>query len=240
MLALDHVGSIPRAIRSRLDANRDRLSSVQYFDHLLQWPELKSAAADLDSIIRGSKVLAYHCTKELQPGLIASSGLRTLSLETHIADFIAHVARVAPDLESDFRAGLDRWLQRRETRYREGQVWFCLTRDLVSDGTEDFFTYYGGEALYRAFPESDRCRSFLASLGRAVVVEVSIPADELRLVPTFACARPLITRYARTFNPTFELEDLEGHLLRPVAPSEVLQVHEAPEFLKPTSTVTTG
>lgn len=232
MLALDDLASIPEHIRDTLDAHRHIVAQVQYFEHLLNTPPLKAAAASLDAIISTGHVRAYHCTKELKAGVLASSGLRTLALDEHIAEFLTYVSRAAPNLESQFRTALDRWRLRPDTKYREGKVWFCLTRDLVSDGTEDFFTYFGGEALYRALPRGDRCLAFLASLGRPVVVEVLVPARDLHVFLQFPYARPLITRYAQTINPTFYREDVEGYLIRSVEAHEVVAVHERDTFLE--------
>lgn len=233
MFTLDDPRCIPDDILSILRANHHVIQRARYFDRLIEMPALRAAAAELNTVVRAGHVRAYHCTKELHPGTFATGGLRTLSIERHISEMLALISRTAPDLENDFRRAFHRRRAEFDMQYREGQIWFCLTRDLVVDeGTEDFFTYYGGEAIYRALSNGDRCLSVLASLGRPVVVEAAVPGSEMTISIELPFARALIGHYAQTINATFQPEGVEGYLRRSVSPSEILRVHERNEFFR--------
>jgi hypothetical protein len=214
-----------------LAGKRPFFERARYFSHLLEDREIRDAAEELNSLIAISHVRGYHCTKELEPGLIQSRGIRPLSINEHLDEFLAFVGTTAPHLTDNFVRTYESWRVNDEMEGREGRIWFCLSRDFLSNGgTEGFFRYYGGEALYWPFDEGSPCLAFLESLGRPVVVEVVVPADAFITSIELPFARTLLGHHARRLNSAFQVEPLEAPMNRSVMPTEVLCVHEQDVF----------
>lgn len=84
--------------------------------------------------------------------------------------------------------------------------------------------YYGGEALFWPLGPYPGCASFLASIGRPVVVEVAVPGRE---IAAQAPARTALSHFARDANPSFSIDPGGFSLRRSVRPQDVLAVHDA-------------
>jgi hypothetical protein len=113
------------------------------------------------------------------------------------------------------------------------ELWFCIDRQLVlHPGTESFFKYFGGEAVYFAFMEDPAIGLLLEQLGEAVVVEARIASKDLTVFQEFAFARTLVCYFARTINPEFHIEGREGYLSKSVEPTDIVVVHPHKEFVK--------
>ncbi|MDP9194027.1 MAG: hypothetical protein M3P06_20215 [Acidobacteriota bacterium] len=193
MFTLDDPASIPLSVLRRLAGKRQFFERATYFSHLLEDREIRDAAEELDSLIAVSRVRGYHCSKELERGLIQSRGLRPLSINEHLDEFLAFIRTTAPHITDEFVRTYESWRVNDQMEGREGRIWFCLSRDFViNGGTEGFFRYYGGEALYWPFDEGSSCLAFLESLGRPVVVEVVVPADAFTRSSQLPFARTLL------------------------------------------------
>ena len=81
-------------------------------------------------------------------------------------------------------------------------LWFCLSNaDVLSDGTERFFQYLGGEAIYMPLSRYEKLCAKLKSLGRAVVVEVALSPPELSVFSDVPFAIVSLSRARCRMNP---------------------------------------
>jgi len=184
-------------------------------------------------MILDGKIHAYHCTKQPHAGYFEEQGLRTLSIEQHHQEFDEMIAtKATPSLRKRFQSIHADFRRDQQIPYREGLLWFCLSKCLIDEGgTWRFFKYFGGEAVYWPVIENDaECEEFLESLGEPVVVEVVVPAKDFVVFPDFAFSRALISQWATQFNQNFQVDMLEGHLKRDVHPQEIVGVHRAEVF----------
>jgi hypothetical protein len=229
--SLDNPASIPSHLLRALSAQRIGFERHRYFDHVVRHETINAIADELDRLVSKDRVVGYHCSKELTPDLFSSRGLRPLSINQHIEEFLEIVEVSAPQLLDQFRRVYTPWMRSAQMNGREGRVSFCLARELVvEEGTERFFKYYGGEALYWPFDKGNPCLDFLESLGRPVVVEVTLPARELSTFTRRPFARSLLGYYGHSINPEFQPEPLEAQMTRPILPSEIIRVHERDAF----------
>lgn len=230
---LDQPSTLPVALQERVATLRPIFKRHQWMDNVIETGVGSAVAAELESWLSGQRISGYHCTKEPRPGYYAEKGLRVLNLRDHIDEFLqAHAARMRSQLLKGFQDHYA-WWTKSDKGHREGMIWFCMSWHLVvNDGTDRFFKYFGGEALY--WPFDDRTEDgqqylrFLESIGRGVVVEVAIPGQDLIYYKEFGLARDVLSHAARAVNPEFQIDPLEGHLTRNVLPDEVIAVHEAP------------
>ena len=204
-----------------------------FMDELIHRPAFRRVADEVECFIRGNRVAAYHCTKELHRGFFESRGLRPLSLRRHVNEFLEYIEpRVPGPVFARFKATYDEWEQHEQIQYREGMIWFCMSRRLVKQesGTWRFFTYYGGEALYWPFKRGDECLAILEDIGNPVIVEVALPAADLIKFKELPFARDILSHLAVRANPEFYVDSLEGYVKRPIAADEIVEVHPRDNF----------
>ncbi len=104
-------------------------------------------------------------------------------------------------------------------------LWFCLSNaDVLSDGTERFFQYLGGEAIYMPLSRYEKLCAKLKSLGRAVVVEVALSPPELSVFSDVPFAIVSLSRAHCRMNPGASRLSREGHMRRGISPAEILEV----------------
>jgi hypothetical protein len=216
------------------------LSENNFMERLLELSKFKELIAEVEEYILSRRVRAYHCTKELEPDFFRDRGLRPLSMQEHINEFLENVvSHRKPELLGRFRSVYDRWLQSSQRPRREGKIAFCMSPYLVKDsGNSSFFEYYGGEALYwpLIFPNQrvdqvdDECLDFLGELGRPVVVEVAVPASDFTTFKEYAFAQDILSHYAKRHNSEFVADSLEAFLERSAQPSEIVTVHNKDAF----------
>jgi hypothetical protein len=213
------------------------LSENDSMERLLELSEFRDLASEVEDYILGIRVRAYHCTKELEPGLFQKHGLRLLQMKEHIEEFLENVvSHHKPELLGRFRSAYEWWQQSGQLQGREGKIAFCMSPYLVKDsGTSLFFEYYGGEALCRPFmaDKGDECLDFLRELGKPVVVEAEVPAVEFetfRELNKFPYAQDILSHYVKRLNSEFKAYSLQAYLERPVLPSEIVAVHEKDTF----------
>lgn len=234
-LRLDQPSALPLPLREQLDALRPVFLETIFLDDLLERPSFRSLADDVEDFFAQGKVRGYHCTKELYAGQYLASGLRPLDAQRQVDEFLRYAEeRLVPSRVNRFRERFtESLLNRQNLQCREGMIWFSFSPWLVKDhGTQDFFRYFGGEILYRAFAERDdpELHSFLRSIGAPVVVEVGVPANEVRTFRSWPCARDVLSHYGRQVNPEFLICSLEGYMTRQIEPDEVIAVHRRDEF----------
>lgn len=135
---------------------------------------------ELRQLLAGHKVLAYHCTRQLdyEIGGVRSQGLRRLSPEL-VADRLRGACErgfLTPDQHASLSMTTVFALGEQENR--EGQICLILGRstlDREAHGCAPLLETWGGEGIYWGAPERD---PLLQSLGRPAIVVAGIDLDD--------------------------------------------------------------
>jgi len=138
--------------------------------------------AEVEQLIDGYFVVAYHCTRLTQDEIrsVKFQGLRTLDEECVRKRVAARVE--GHELSYNQAECLLSRCRRRVNSYPGcgGHLWAVLSRDALTDehGLGSPFRYWGGEIM---LDFSDDVCSTLANIGTACIVEFSAPVSRSRL-----------------------------------------------------------
>ena len=237
MLKIDIQSTWPPQIVDELNNQNviDLCKDHNYIDHIADHPDILHIFRRVEDYVKKSDVIGYHCTKELPTKPFLETGLRTLSFPLHHEDFRS-IVKTHKDVDENLYQHIDSELSNWEnnhTGFRENQLWFCMTRDLVlQSGTDKFFQYYGGEAVYLPFLNDEQVKPILESVGEPVVVEVKISNSNFTVFKEWAFGRELVSCFAITHNPDFFIEGLEGYVCENISPEEIIAVHPYDEFVR--------
>lgn len=174
LLDYDHPASWPSDVAVFLDEHRaafedwgtlQRFTTGQQYDRLIH---------GLGEALQSHKILAWHCTRllEHEAADILQNGMRLPSVETLIRRIDAALSAgvFSPAIAQGFRLR-----HQADSPTRAGRIWFLFTRPHNDDGVEDFFRFWGGEALYAAIDRDPELGPVLRSVGIPSVVEAAIP-----------------------------------------------------------------
>jgi hypothetical protein len=243
VLILDDSNTWPKHISDQLNANdvTRLLQSDKFIDHVSNNPDLIDVFTDVEEYAKSNGLRGFHCTKQLPGYPYTQTGLRVLDIEKHHAEFLKLITnhdsvderlyRYIDEKLADFRADPN------DVESRGKKLWFCLTRNLVEIGTEDFFRYYGGEVIYMPFyaeftEDDKRVLRILEELGEPVVVEANIAVSDLTVSRQYSFGRALVEHFAQSINRNFFVEGLEGRVTSDVKPTEIVAVHPYEAFKK--------
>ena len=231
-LRLDQPDGLPSELVDRLASLPREVLDLEYMDHVLQHATARQLAGDIEVVVHASHVRAYHCTRLLDPSRVRSEGLRILDVDTHTRVTLATIRDQVPvDARMGFDQLLARGMPKDERGGREGVVWFCMSPYLVMQhGTEDFFRFLGGEAIYRQFERGHPCLAALEDLGEPTVVEVAIPARDFATFREFPFARDIMSHALAARGGAAAVDSLDAPLRRSVRPDEVVRVYRKQEF----------
>jgi hypothetical protein len=237
VLVLDDPTTWPRHLTDQLNqpAVLEVLRRRRYAEELVDEPAVRPILAEVEQYAYSVPLAAYHCTKQLADRPYTVTGLRPLNFEQHHAelrDLLRSRPEVSPTLFRKIDAGLTDW-RMRHTGRREKMLWFCVDRPLVLDrGTELFFKYFGGEAVYFGFMSDPEVLSVLESVGEPVVVEARVSSEDLKVFQELALGRTLVSYFARSVNPRFYIDHREGYIPKAVPPADIVAVHPHKEFTR--------
>lgn len=174
-------------------------------------------------------------SKESKSGFFETEGLRLTDLRSHQIQFLRdHGHCFSVQEKQMLNEGWDRQFHRdrQALEGRNRKIWMCLSRPgLPHDGTERFFEYFGGDAVYWPFVHGQHpsIASKLRAIGSPVVVEVAVPAADLvRFGPI---ARYVLECHHQRLNPSVRRPDAEAYVERDLAPEEVIQVTPRQSFV---------
>lgn len=236
MLILDDPATWPDHVVKQLNSDTviQLCTSHDYMEHIADHQDLIDIFSDIEEYTQKHRIAGYHCTKQAPTFSFMLSGLRTLDFTTHHAEFRS-MMRKHPLVDDGLLRYIDSKLsdwQANHTGSREKKLWFCLTRTLVlNSGTESFFKYFGGEAIYFAFLYDQSVAPLLESIGEPVVVEVAIDVSVLNVSRKWAVGRTLVSHFASTRNSNFFVEELEGYVSEDIPPQRVVAVHSYNDFV---------
>jgi hypothetical protein len=224
-LRLDDPASLPPSFAAKLADFDQVFQRCEYADILADDRGLRRLGDELETYLRTQPIYAYHCSREPEPGYFHKHGLRLTNLQTHQEEFLARFGeRFTSGEIADMREAWRRhFVQGGQVKYREGMIWFCLTRETAySSGTEVFFKYFGGEAVFMPLKRHPTIAKKLSQIGAPVVVEVRLP-------PGVASAHrplslPLLSAYHRTRRTDACPWLAETHVRQPVLPADVVAV----------------
>ncbi|MCR4277563.1 MAG: hypothetical protein NUV85_00935 [Candidatus Berkelbacteria bacterium] len=201
-------------------------------ESLIELEPFRSIADDLEEFISQHSVIGYHCTKEPESGYFEMSGLRVLDRQRQQTEFLERFGhRFSEEELSQIQQDWNAFFPGQQDGCRNGTLWFCLAPDQVIDsGTERFFTYFGGEAVYAPITQRPSIEEKLRAIGNPVVVEVSIAPRELQTFSRVPFAINALSLFHRRLNPEAFVHGREGYLKRSVEPSEIIRVRPQPSF----------
>ncbi len=246
MLILDEPSTWPRHIVKQLNAKnvKSLLENHNAMDcpaRIMNNSELQSIFVDVQEYAESEGIAGYHCTKQLPDKPFTKTGLRILDFETHHKEFL-ELIRNHKSVNKELFARIDKALSEfradYNVRFREKQLWFCLTRRMIcedgGESTKYFFKCYGGEAIFMPFiyeQEMKDAVNLLEQLGEPVVVEAQLSVSNLNL-SQYALGRALVSYFAEYVNPDFSDYEIECYASRDILPDDIIKVHSHAQFVK--------
>jgi len=213
-------------------ASRDALLANEYMESLIESEPFFSIAEELEAFIRQHKVVGYHCTKEPQPEFFKTHGLRVLNRASHQAEFIERFgSHFSAEELTQIQESWSAYFEGQQDRCRNGLLWFCLAPDqVVGSGTERFFAYIGGEAVYVPITHHTSIEKKLRAIGSPVVVEVAIDPKELHTFSHVPFAINTLSLFHQRQNLAAYIHGREGYMVRHIEPTEIVRVTSQPSF----------
>ncbi len=239
MLIIDDPVTWPSEVRAILESSRLKglLQNHEWLDDIESQALVRNVCERVDDFSRINGVACYHFTKELDSKPYSAQGLRPLNFTMHHEEFLTHLQSEGICSESLYREIESRLIdwRVRHTGDRNGLLAFCLLRQTASDSSaHDLFHYYGGEAIYRAFPTGHEALQLLKSMGRPVVVEAKISRALLRPNRDNALGRSLISYFAQSMDSTIGLEFSEARVTQVIPPAWIKAVYDRHVFVEGT------
>ncbi|RZU02170.1 hypothetical protein [Rivibacter subsaxonicus] len=230
-LRLESPDALPAGLASRLVAHRALFRMHEFLDSVLEHTAVRAIADELEAHLSQQRIHGYHSTKEPVPGFFVARGLRPTDVETHQAEFLAAFGDRFTETElAEMKvAWHEYFVQGGQRRHRNGLVWACLSRSLAkTSGTETFYRYFGGEAVFMPLKNDSSVAAKLEAIGQPVVVEVSLPGAVLEAQHPMAMA--VLSHYHRTIRPDAHLYESEARLRQAVPAADVIRVTQLHEF----------
>lgn len=234
-LDLSRVACIPPDLLEQLEALVPVGPSQDWRDCLAANPALRRLAGELESYLQRSRLLAHHCTREPHPRHFQQQGLRPLTLSAHQDAFLRdHGDQFTAAEQAELRSRWAGYFGHQQQKVRAGRLWFCLTPETVtSPGTEDFFRFFGGEALHKPLDKASPLARKLGLIGQPAVVTVAVPGEALTVFSDYPEAPlailPLRAWFRERRGDTASLK-AEGYLEQAVSPGDVLRVASPGDF----------
>jgi hypothetical protein len=234
-IRLESPAAMPAEFEQRLQPYVSVFKKFEFIDQVLGTAGMADIEGDLEVFLRAQTVHTYHCTREPSPGFFEAHGLRLTNLSAHQAEFLENHGHHFTQAERESLAtGWASYFYRGTgtSGVRNDLIWMCLSRPgAPHDGTNKFFTYFGGEAIYWPFVRGQHptIAAKLQTIGQPVVVELALPATDVHCFQPLA--RYVLSCHHKTLNPAIGRPGAEARLKRDVAASEVLQVTPFANFV---------
>lgn len=230
-LRLESPAALPARIASRLAEHEGLFRQHEFLESVLKSDAVRNLVAELRDYLRQQRIHGYHCTKEPVPGFFAARGLRLTDVRAHQEEFLdTYGERFTESELKRIEAAWDGYFVRGgQVRDRNGCIWTCLSRSLVkTSGTETFFRFFGGEAIFMPLRHDAPVASKLQAIGQPVVVEVSLPGDGL--TARYSMELAVLSQYHRTIRPDAYPYQAEAQMNQAVPAKDVICVTPLHEF----------
>lgn len=224
-IRLESPNALPLEICERLEEHKQLFQQSEYLESVIEHSAVSAIAEDLENYLRQQRIVGYHCSKEPYEGFFAERGLRTTDVLAHQQEFLSMFGN---RFTSDERAEMESvwhsyFIEDHQRKYRDGLIWTCLSRSLVkTHGTETFFRFFGGEAIFMPLQEHDTIADKLESIGTPVVVEVVLSGDSLTAY--YPMSRTVLSQYHLRINPNASPVQSEAKTQKSIPPENVIRV----------------
>lgn len=134
----------------------------------------------IQAALKKFTITGWHCTRltDNEVEQIRAQGLQPSSAETLEKRLreIAAEGIIGEEVQEQLLA--ENWAKKEN---RAGKIWFCFYEPYKTDedGIGRFFSYWGGEALYRLHERNTTTGSVLAQIGKPRVIEVELPVTTI-------------------------------------------------------------
>lgn len=241
MIDFDQSDTIPNSIISLLDKKRELIRNElilqtqrdiaghQWDGEVVVKENYDETFEKIMELLCNEKVLGYHCTKLISPEEILKTGLKKLNPQEYknwMKNFL--ITNVQDENAINI---IDRffaeYLKDDEFEHRGNMIWFYINKCLVhSSGSNDFFKYYGGEAIRRVtYPIRDVILPILIHTGTPTVVAFKFDFKELTDYHQDNIIDSLIrSKVFEKSNKYYKKMESEGYVNRDIQPQEVIQL----------------
>ena len=113
---------------------------------------------------------------------------------------------------------------------RAGKIWFCFYEpyNTDEDGIGRFFSYWGGEALYRLHERNTTTGSVLVQIGKPRVIEVGLPVTTID--QSCRCTLHIMERWQNKEKRALRAgEAFDGYATSPIGRNRVSKIMTYPE-----------
>ena len=223
---------LPTEIRSELFQFEKMFKQETYVEALYEDSTFQALASRVLNWILEQDLRVYHCTRVKSIEHTLNNGLRVLDRVSHETEFMKEFGDQFSDDEKAFiYVQWTAYFTGQQDSNRNGRIFFCNSRYLISDaGTAPFFEYFGGEAVFmplKGSPVSSKLRTF----GMPAVVEFTLRASDV-LVASYPLDKAILSHFHQSINPEARLFGSEGHIKRDVLPIEIIRVVELKHFIQ--------
>lgn len=181
--------------------------------------EKQNESIDINSV----EFIAHHCTRGFRED-IESEGLKKFDLQERLSYVREKLLffGLNDEIVSRYLLSVTQFISGQNLKYREGIVCFCLNRHLFEpkNGCDNFFKYFGGEAIYRVAQEKlefAQVEAKLQEIGKPLVVSVKIKLDSALEYQKNKVLNVLLGK---------SNEGCEVFIARNVLPTEIINIEE--------------
>lgn len=224
-LKLESPEALPSGLREALKQHQDLFLANAFVERVLEHPDVRAIGKELEAFLATQRIHAYHCTKEPEPEYFKANGLRLTEVAGHQAWFLERFGTRFTETQRQWlqSAWHQYFVEQGQAKLRNGRLWACLSRSLVSDdGCEPFFRYFGGEAISMVAGAHPAVAAILETIGRPVVVEIAVHGGQLKA--SYPMSYAVLSTYHRQLRADARPFESEARWPHPVPPSDVLAV----------------
>jgi hypothetical protein len=226
---LDTISWIPSEIRTQLGEYEANFAAAEDFDDIKRKRWYSAIAAELAQLCVDHGEVAYHCTREAEPGEIASRGLRVLAGngDAHRAELLV---RHGHRFTEDQRQFIDNqfakvWGDGSSARGRRGKLCLGLAHPRHWDhGCDDLLAIYGGEAVYASFGRQGPIVDVLRTIGVPAVVHFRLDVRNFKGWNENPMGQTAMWAWHRHIRPDVRSYWCEGYTTVGIPPEDVLRV----------------
>lgn len=222
---LDEKSSILRGYEEHENQTYDDELSMSMMPENPFFKEREEILEQINILLQSEQLVGWHCTKltvgEIHKIQRLGMCLPSLKFLKERISNLVNEGVISPKYGENLK--INNWANE---KYRKEMIWFCFFHPKLAgqSGIENFFRYWGGEALYRLHQENTETGSALMSVGTPCLIEAEVPISSLSLI-FFAekIARLYLVNRGLETSEDIKYEDRS---LLPIPPNNILRVIE--------------